>query len=113
MGIEQIEIGELARQQRGIGKADIFVIRRHAGHRDRALGEPRHTVAADIVGRDHRLALAHEHAQADVVAFRALGFLDAAVAHFDPLRNAAHGDRVGCIRAGAPGGLDQALRQRR
>ena len=113
IGIEQIEIGELAREQRGIGKANIVVIGRHARHRDRALGEPRHAVTADVVGGDHRLALAHEHAQADVVAFRSLGFLDTAVAHFDPLRNAAHGDRIGCVRAGAPGGFDKALRQRR
>ncbi len=111
--IEQIEIGELARQQRRIGKADKFVVRRHPRHRHRALGQFGDAVAGDVVGRDHRLALADQHAQPDIVAFRALGFLDAAVAHLDALRYAAHRDRVGCIRAGALGGLDQALRQRR
>jgi hypothetical protein len=39
LGIEQIEIGEIARQQRGIGEADIFVIGRDARHGDGALGE--------------------------------------------------------------------------
>ena len=111
--IEQIEIGELARQQRRIGEADIFVVGRDPRHRHRALGELRDAVAADVVGRDHRLALSDQHAQADIVAFGALGFLDAAVAHFDALRDAAHRDRIGGIGAGAFGGLDQALRQRR
>ena len=112
LGIEQIEIGEIARQQRRIGEADIFVVGRDARHRDRALGEPGDAVAADVVGRDHRLALSDQHAQADIVAFRALGFLDASVAHLDALRNAAHRDRVGGVGAGALGRLDQPLRQR-
>ena len=112
LGIEQIEIGKIARQQCRIGEADIFVVGRDARHRDRALGEPRDAVAADVVGRDHRLALAHQHAQSDIVAFRALGFLDASVAHLDALRNAAHRHRVGGVRAGAPRRLDQPLRQR-
>ena len=111
--IEQIEIGELARQQCRIGKPDIFVVGRDPRHRHRALGEFRNAVAADVVGRDHGLALPDQHAQSDIVAFGALGFLDAAVAHFDALRDAAHRDRVGRISAGAFGGLDQALRQRR
>ncbi len=111
-GIEQIEIGEIARQQRRIGETDIFVVGRDARHRDRALGELGDAVAADVVGRDHRLALSDQHAQSDIVAFRALGFLDAAVAHLDALRNAAHRHRVGGVRAGAPGRLDQPLRQR-
>ena len=111
--IEQIEIGELARQQRGIGETDIFVVGRDARHRDRALGELRDAVAGDVVGRDHGLALPDQHAQADIVAFGALGFLDPAVAHFDALRDAAHRNRVGGVRARALGGLDQPLRQRR
>ena len=111
--VEQIEIGELARQQRRIGETDIFVVGRDARHRDRALGKFRDAIAGDIVGRDHRLALPDQHAQADIVAFGALGFLDAAVADFDALRNAAHRDRIGGVRAGALCRLDQALRQRR
>ena len=113
VAVEQIEIGQIARQQRRIGETDIFVVGRDARHRHRALGELCDAVAADVVGRDHRLALADQHAQSDVVAFRALGFLDASVAHLDALRDAAHRNRIGGVRAGAPGGLDQALRQRR
>ena len=112
LGVEQIEIGEIARQQRGIGEADIFVVGRDPRHGDGALGEPGDTVAADVVGRDHRLALPHQHAQSDIVAFGALGFLDASVAHLDALRDAAHRHRVGGVGAGAPGRLDQPLRQR-
>ncbi len=110
--IQQIEIGEIARQQRRIGETDIFVVGRDARHRHRALGKFGDAVAADIVGRDHRLAPSHQHAQSDIVAFRALGFLDPSVAHLHALRNAAHRHRVGGVRAGAPGGLDKPLRQR-
>ncbi len=112
-GIEHIEIGEFMRQQRWIGEADILIVGRDPRHRHRALRELRHAVAADVVGRDHRLAASDQHAQADVVAFRPFGFLDAPVAHFDALRYAAHRDRVGCVGAGAFGGLHQPLRQRR
>jgi hypothetical protein len=66
-----------------------------------------------IVGRDHRLALADEHPQADVVAFGALGLLDAPVTHLDALRDAAHCDRIRRVRTGTFGGLDQPLGQRR
>ena len=112
-GSSRSRSAKFARQQRRIGEADIFVVGRDARHGDRALGQFRDAIAADVVGRDHGLALSDQHAQADIVAFGALGFLDAAVAHFDALRNAAHRDRVGGVRAGALGGLDQALRQRR
>ena len=112
VGIEQIEIGKFARQQRRIGKADILVVGRNPRHRHRALGELCDAVAADVVGRDHGLALAEQHAQADIVAFGALGFLDAAVAHLDALRDVAYRDRIGRIGAGAFGRLDKALRQR-
>ena len=111
--VEQIEIGELARQQRRIGETDIFVVGRDAGHRDRALGKFRNAIAGNIVGRDHRLALPDQHAQSDIVTLGALGFLDAAFADLNALRNAAHRDRIGGVRAGAFCRLDQALRQRR
>ena len=110
-GIEQVELGKIARQQRGVGEPDIFVFRRDARHRDGALGEPRDAVAGDVVGGDHGLALSDQHAQTDIVTFGALGFLDAAVAHFDALRDAAHRNRVRSISAGAPRRLDQLLRQ--
>ena len=52
---------------------------------------------------------ADEHAQAEIVAFRALGFLDRAVAHFDDERHRAHGDRVGVVGAGLARGAHQAF----
>lgn len=111
VGIEQIEIGEVARQQRGIGEPDIFVERGDLRHRNRAFRELGHGVAADVVGRDHRLALTDQHAQADIIALGTLRFLDAAVADLDALRDAAHGDRIGRVRAGTPGRLNQPLRE--
>ena len=87
-------------------------VRRDPRHRHRALRKFCHAIGADVVGRDHRLAAADQHAQADVVAFGAFGFLHASITHFDALRHAAHRDRVGSVRAGVAGGLDEALRQR-
>ena len=100
-------------KQRRIGETDIFVVGRDAGHRDRPLGEFCNPVAGNVVGRDHGLALPDQYAQPDIVAFGALGFLDPAITHFDALRDAADRDRVGGVRARAPGGLNQPLRQRR
>ncbi|GIQ72473.1 hypothetical protein BraRD5C2_09090 [Bradyrhizobium sp. RD5-C2] len=97
--------------ERGIGQTDIFVVGRDARHRDRALGELCNPVAADVIGRHHRLALADEHPKPDIIAFGALGFLDAAIADFDALRDAAHRDGIGGIGAGALCGLDQTLRK--
>ena len=111
MAVEQIEIREIMCMQRGIGQPDIFVVGCHTRHRHRALGELGDPVAADVIGRDDRLALADEHPQAHVIAFGALRLLDAAVADLDALRDAAHRDGIGGIGAGALGGIDQTLRE--
>ena len=58
------------------------------------------------------MALPHQHAQSNIIAFRALGFLDASVTQFDALGNTPHRHRVGSIRTCAFGCLDQSLRQR-
>ena len=93
---------------RRIGKAGELVLGRDLRHRDRALGE-RRDVAGDVVGRDHRRAAADEHAQADVVAFGALRFLDRAFAHADRQRHRTHRDRIGGIGAGAARGGHQTF----
>ena len=108
LGIEQIEIGKRRREHGRIGKAGELVLGRDLRHRHRALGE-RRDVAGDIVGRDHRGAAADKHAQADVVAFGALRFLDRAFAHADIQRHRAHRDRVGGIGAGAARGGHEPL----
>ena len=111
-GIEQIEIGKIARQQSGIRQPGERVLGRDARHRHGALGQRRDAVARDVVGRNHRLTLADQHAQAHVVAFGALGFLDRAVANLDRRRDAAHRHRVGGIGAGRARGLHQSLGKR-
>ncbi|CEG09358.1 hypothetical protein BN961_02783 [Afipia felis] len=110
VAVEQIEIGKVLRQQRRIGKTHECVLRRDLGHRHRARGERCDIVAADVVGGDHRLPLADQHPQADIVTLGALRFLDAPVANFDTLRHAAHCHRIGGIRACFFRSLDEALR---
>ena len=111
--VDQVEIGDIARQQAFVGKPGIFVFRRHARHRHRAIGECRDVVAGHVIGRDHRLALAHQHAQAQIVALRAFGFLHRAVAHLDSQRHRAHRHRVGGIGAGLARGRRPGARRGR
>ena len=110
--IDQIEFGQRLCQKRGIREPGVFVLRRDARHRDRAFGERIRAVALQVVGRDHRLLAADQHAQADIVAFGAFGLLDVAVAHLDRERDRAHRDGVGGIGAGLARGLDQAFGKR-
>ena len=109
IAVDQIEIGKGLGQLRFVGEPGIFVFGRDARHRHRALGQYLGAVARHVVGRDHRLAAADQHAQAEIVAFRAFAFLDLAVAHLDRLRQPAHRDRVGGIGAGGQRRLDQPL----
>ena len=96
------------RQQRRIGEPGIFVLGRRAGHCHRALGQ-RAGIAGHVVGRDHRLAPANQHAQAEIVAFRSLALLHRPVTHLDRQRHRAHRHGVGGIGPAAQGGLDQPL----
>ena len=107
--IDQVEIGKIMRQQARVGEAGIFVLRRRARHGHRALGQRCGAVGGQIVGGDHRLAVADQHAQAEIVAFGAFAFLHRAVAHLDRQRHRAHRHRVGGIGAGGAGGLHQPL----
>src|SRR5262249_52801891 len=75
-------------------------------HRDGALGERGDPVLGKIVGRDHRLAMPHQHPQAEIVGFRALALLDRALPHLDRERGRAHRNRIGGVGAGAPRGFD-------
>ena len=81
--VDQVELGKIARQRARVGKARIGVLGRDPRHRDRALGERVRAIAFQVIGGDHRLALADQHAQAHVVAFGALALLDLAVAQLD------------------------------
>ncbi len=109
VGIDQIEIGTIADQQGRIGKAGETVVGRHPRHRHRALGEARDAGARQIVGRDDGLFAPDEDAQAEIVAFGALGFLDRAVADLDRKRDGTHGHRVGGVGARRARRRDQAL----
>ena len=108
-GIDQVEVGKLARQQRLICEPRKLIVRRYSRHRDRTFGERISSIALHVVGGNHRLAFAHQDAQAHIVAFGALAFLDRPIAHFDRQRHRAHRDRIGRIRARAPRSLNQAF----
>jgi len=101
VGVEQIEIGEVFRQQSRIGEAGKLVLRRGVRHGDRALRQRVDPVAFQIVGGNRRLLPADENAQTDIVALGALRFLDRAVAHLDRKRHRTHGDCIGLTGAGA------------
>ena len=110
--VEQIEIGQIAREPLRLGETGEPVLRRGARHRDDALGDrvdDAVAVAGEIVGRNHRLAAADEGAQADIVAFGALRGLDASVAYVDRLGDAAHRDGIRRIGAVTARRLDQPL----
>ena len=108
-GIDEIEIGKLARQQFRVREPGKFILRRNTRHRDSALGERIRTVALSVVGRDHGLAFADQHAQPHVVAFGARAFLDRSIAHVDRQRDRANRNRVGCVRAGTARRADETL----
>ena len=97
------------RQQRRIGEAGEFVLGRGARHGDGAFGERIEAVALMSLVETDRLLAADQDAQAHIVAFGALRFLDRAVAHIDRQRDRAHGDRVGRVGAGAARGGDQTF----
>ena len=107
--VEQIERGKRAREQRLVGKSGEAILGRGARHGECALGQRVEAVGRNVVGGDHRLLAADENAQAHIVAFGALRFLDRAVAHIDRERYRAHGDRVGRIGAGTPRGGNQTF----
>ena len=106
--IEQIEVGNVARKLRRIGKTGERVFGRRPRHGDRALGELG-DVGLDVVGRHHRLARPDEHAQPHVVALGALGFLDGALAHLDRKGYRAHRERVGGVGTGAASRRDEPV----
>ena len=109
VGIEQIQLGEFVREQRRVGQSGVRIVGRGARHGDGTLRQRIEAAALQVVGRDHRLLAADEDAQADVVAFGALRFLDGAVAHFDRERDRAQGHGIGLIGAGALGGGDETM----
>ena len=108
-GSRRSSAGNVRASSAAIGQPGEAIFRRRARHGDRALGQRVEAVALEIIGRNHRLLVADEHAQPEIVALGALRFLDGAVAHVDRKRYRAHGQRVGLIGAGAPRGGDETF----
>ena len=82
-GSSRSSAGKRLRELRRVGKAGEAILGRGARHGDGALGERVEAIALEIVGRNDRLLAADKDAQAEIVAFGALRFLDRAVAHLD------------------------------
>ncbi len=92
-------------EPRRVGQALKRILRRNAGHGDRALGEFRWVRRRR--GRNACHPLADKNAQRNIVALRRFGAFDLAQAHRNPGRTAAHRDRVGSVGSRLPGGLDK------
>ena len=103
--VVEVEIADRSGQPRRVGETLIWIFRRHPRHRDGAPGELMRVGSGGR--RDTGNALAHEHAQRNVVALRQFGRLDLAEPHGNAARAAAHRDRIGRVGASLPGGLDQ------
>ena len=73
--IFDIEIGPVPRQHGRIGEAAIRVFGRGAGHRHRAFDHRRQRGFREVGGRDVRLPLADEDAQADIAALGTFDWL--------------------------------------
>ncbi len=105
--IDEIEVGPMfcqlfRRRQTGIG-----VFRHRLGHVDGAGDQLREIVGVAFIGGNDGLALADEHAQAEIEMFRSFQFFGPA----QPLRMAERGafrqQRVGLIGAGRLGPRDE------
>ena len=99
--IEEVEIRNVAGQKSGIRKSSERILRRCSRHRESAISELGY-IGFDVVCRHNGLSAPEEHAQPHIVAFRAFGFFDCAVAHLDTQRDRADSHGIGRIRAGAP-----------
>ena len=96
-------------QLRRIGEACKGVLGRFLGHGYCAFSHRFNGFRAHVGGGDQRLALAHEHPQAQVSAFGPLRMLQLAGPHFDAERAALGSHGIGGIRAGLAGGINQGV----
>ena len=101
LGVDHVELGPGPHDLPGLGQAAIGIFRHRLGHRDGALDQRRDRAAGAVVGRDDRLALADQDAQAEIVALRALEFLDLAQPLGVRQRDAFEQHGVGVVGAGA------------
>ncbi len=106
VGIAGVEIGKRAGDLAGIGDAAEGILRHDARHGDRPLDELAEGGGRAVVRRDDGLALAEEHAQAEIVTLGALELLGLAEALGMGDRGALDEHRVGGVGAGAPGTRD-------
>ena len=102
LAVVEIELGQLARDLVGIGEPGIAVLRHRPGDRQRVLDQALQARAVEIAGRDHRLAAADEHPQAEVAALRALDLLELAEPPGRAEAGALDQHRIGGIGAGLP-----------
>ena len=109
LGIEQIEIGNIARQLGRVGQAGEAILGRDPRHRDGALGQLRRRRALMSLVDTTAWRLPTSTRSPTSSPSERSRFLDLAVAHLDRQRHRAHRDRIGGIGAGAARGRHQAL----
>ena len=99
----------VSRKQRRIGQPRERVFRRGARHGDGALRQRLEPVALEVVGRNHGLPAADDHAQPEIVTLGTLRLLNGAVANVYRQRHRTHRECIGLIGAGAARGSHEAL----
>ena len=110
-GIADVQIRAVGGQQVRPGQAAVGVLGHRAGHGEDAPDQLLERARGQIGGRRDGLALAHEHAQAHIGAFRTVQPLRPSQAPGQRQRPAAHEHGVGSVRAGRPGLADEVAEQ--
>ncbi len=111
LGIEHVEDRPVAGDLVGVGQPAKRVLGHRLRHRQRALDQFGEHLGRPVARRHHRLPLANEDAQPEVLAFRALQLLGLAEAAGVRQRDALDQHRVGGIGAGFLGAGDEILQQ--
>ncbi len=109
--IVEIQRRQAGRDLLGQGQAGVTVLRHRPGDAQGMLDQPIEAGGIELAGGDDRLALTHEHAQAQIVAFGALDLLELAQALGHGQRPALDQQRVGGIGAGRLGAAQEVVEQ--
>ncbi len=107
--IGHVEVGRVGGKLVRGGQPDPRILRRLAGHGDRAFGHRLHRFVPDVGGRHASLPFAQEHAQPDLHPLGALGMFQPAGPYIHRDRGAAPDKHVGLLGTGGAGSAQQTV----